>query len=111
AAFTPPGTVYHIKAFENARDVAVRNALAVVTHANDGVAIASVNLDFHSTALRRMANGVVDEVDEDLREPVGIGFDLYGTQCQQLERDAFVGGLRFERSDDRMRDFFEIDLA
>ena len=111
AALAPARPVDHVEPLENSRNVAVRNTFAVIPHADDGVAVARVDFDLHAAVLRRVPDRVVDEVDEDLREAVGVGLDLDGTQRQELERDALVGRLRLERSDDRMRYLLEIDLA
>ena len=106
-----PRAIDDVKTLEDMRKVAVRDAFAGIAHAQDRIAVARVDLDANAPAAGRVAQRVVDEVDEDLRETVGIGLDAHRAQRRQLERDALVRRLLLERCDDRPRDLFEIDVA
>ena len=60
--------------------VAIRNPLAGIAHAQYRVAVARVDLDANPPPLRGMPQRIVDQIDEDLRQAVGIGFDANRAQ-------------------------------
>ena len=72
------------------RKIAIGNALAGIANAQNRVAVARVELDPDAAAARRMPQRVVDQVDEHLREAVGVGLDAHRAKRRQLDRNALV---------------------
>ena len=92
----PSGAVDHVETLENPRNVAIRNAFAGVADANHRVAAARVELDRDSSTRPGMTQRVVDKIDENLGQSIGIGFDFDRSQRHEFQVDAFAGRLRLE---------------
>ena len=103
--------VHDVKTLEDMRKVSIRNPVPGVAHAQYRIAIARIDLDANAPPLRSMTQRVIDEIDKDLRQPVGIRFDANRAQRRKLERDAFIRCLLLEGGHDWASDFFQVDVA
>ena len=100
-----------VETLEDMRQIAIRNSFARVAHAQDRIAVARIQLDPNATAATRMAQRVVNEVNEDLREAIGIGFDPTGRSAASssetplfdacCSNDATIGRATSSRSTSR----------
>ena len=86
--------------------------IAGVAHAHDRVVAVRVEFDRHdSPPAGRVTNRVVDQIHEDLRQTVGVGFDRTGRIGRSSSDTPLFAACGSNERDDRMRNFFEIDLA
>ena len=87
----------------------VRDADARIAYDERCGAVFGRNADLDGAASRRVTQRVFDEVDEDLREPVGIAVDARRF-ARKAQADAELLRARFERLDDVVGHAREIDV-
>ena len=70
----------------------------MISYAHDDLAVRSLAVDLHRRAARGVLHRVVENVEEELRQPIGIAAHRQGVRAH-VERDARLASLHVKRGD------------
>ncbi len=101
-----------IEAFENQRQIVIRQRFTGVREHDPNPAWRPFHCNAHAAAVRRKFPGVVEQVLQDLGELFGIRDDFDRlVRCFSFDGDRFFGELVFEEIEAMGKQFAEIDFS